>query len=104
LIANHLQPPFVDAEAEPHIHPLTEYVLGTWGDDETVFGRFAASTHHLQMYTGNIAASHRREADRARPFLSHPISAVRRWAEHEVALGEEQARQWTMRDEEQFLE
>jgi hypothetical protein len=103
-IANHLQPPFVDAEGKPHVDPLTEYVLGTWGEDETVFDRFAASTHNLQMYSGDIAAAHRKEAERAQPFLSHPISAVRRWAEHEVALGEEQARQWTMRNEEQFLE
>jgi hypothetical protein len=103
LIANHLQPPFLDNEGNPQIHPLTEYVLATWGDDQMVFGRFAASTHHLQMYSGDIASSHRKEAERARPFLSHPISAVRRWAEHEVASGEEQARQWAIRNEEQLL-
>src|SRR5262249_45541333 len=103
MIANHLQPPFVDNEGKPQVRPLTEYVLGTWGDDETVFGRFAASTHHLQMYSGDIASTHRKEADRAWPFLSHPIAAIRRWAEHEVALGEEQARQWAIRNEEQFL-
>jgi hypothetical protein len=104
VIANHLQPPVVDGEGSPYIHPLTEYVLATWGEDETVFGRFAASTHNLQMYSGDIAATHRKEAAKARPFLSHPISAIRRWAEREVAWGEEQAREWTMRTEEQFLE
>jgi hypothetical protein len=56
------------------------------------------------MYVGDIAATHRKEADRARPFLSHSILAIRRWAEDEVALGEQQARQWTIRNEEQFLE
>lgn len=102
-IANHLPPPSVNDEGKPQIHPLTEYVLATWGEDETVFGRFAASTHHLQMYAGDVASIRRREAESARPMLSHPIAAIRRWAEHEVALGEEQARQWTIRNEEQFL-
>ena len=68
-----------------------------------VFGRFAASTHQLQMYSGDIAATHRREAERARLFLSHSIRAVRRWAEREVELGEMQAREWTTRLEEQDL-
>jgi hypothetical protein len=102
-IANQLQPPSVSAEGKPQIHPLTEYVLANWGDDETVFVRFAASTHHLQMYSGDIARAHRSEAESARPLLLHPISAIRRWAEREVSMGEEQARQWTIRNEEQFL-
>jgi hypothetical protein len=104
MIANHLEPPSVDGNGKPKIHPLTEYVLKKWGDDEAVFGRFAASTHHLQMYTGDIASTYRKEADSARPLLSHPISAIRKWAEHEVALGEDQARQWTIETEEQFLQ
>jgi hypothetical protein len=103
-IANQLQPPSLDSEGRPHLSPLTAYVLERWGEDELVYNRFAASTHHLQMYFGDIAATHRKEADRARPFLSHPISAIRKWAEDEVALGEEQARQWTIRNEEQFLQ
>jgi hypothetical protein len=103
VIANHLQPPSLDGEGQIQLHALTEYVLANWGDDDVVFGRFAASTHHLQMYSGDIASTHRKEADRARPFLSHPIGAVRKWAEHEVALGEHQAREWTIRNEEQFL-
>jgi len=104
MIANHLQPPSVDADGKPQIDPLTEYVLAKWGDDEAVFGRFAASTHHLQMYSGDIASAHRREAENARPFLSHRIPAIRKWAGHEVTLGENQARQWTIQTEEQFLE
>lgn len=103
-IANYLEPPFLDKQSEPRVPLLTEYVLGTWGGDDVVFRRFAASTHHLQMYSGDIAALHRQEAERGRAFLSHPIAAVRRWAEAEVALGEEQARQWTIRTEEQFME
>ena len=104
MMANHLQPPSIDLEGNPQIHPLTSYILEKWGSDEAVFGRFAASTHHLQMYSGDIAAEHRREADRARPFLSHPIPAIQRWAEQEVALSEKQARQWDIRDEETFLQ
>ena len=103
VIAHHLQPPSVDAEGKPNVAALTAYVLENWGDDERVFGSFVTSTHHLQMYTGDIASAHRKEAERARPFLSHPIPAIRRWAEREVALGEEQARQWKIQMEEQFL-
>lgn len=104
VIANHLQPPSLDGEGRPQIHPITEHVLANWGDDEAVFERFAASTHQLQMYSGDIASIHRKEAECARRFLSHPISAIRKWAEYEVALGEEKARQWTIRHEEAFLE
>lgn len=103
-IASHLQPPVVDSEGNARVDPCTEYVLATWGEDEAVFGRFVASTHNLQMYSGDIAAMHRKEAARARSFLSHPISAIRRWAEREVAWGEDQARQWAIRMEEQALE
>jgi hypothetical protein len=103
-IANHLQAPSVDGEGKPQLHPLTEYVLAKWGDDEAVFSRFAASTHQLQMYSGDIASTHRKEAAAARPFLSHPIPAIRGWAEREVAMGEARAREWTVQTEEQFLE
>lgn len=54
MIANHLQPPFTNNEGKPHIHPLTEYLLATWGEDKTVFVRFAACTNHLQTYSGDI--------------------------------------------------
>ncbi len=103
MIANHLKPPSLDSEGKPQVHPLTDYVLSKWGNDKEVFGRFVASTHHLQMYSGDIAATHRKEADRARAFLSHPIPAVRTWAENEVELGERQAREWVTRVEEQGL-
>jgi len=103
VIAGHLPSPSLDAEGRPLIHSLTEFVLTTWGDDEEVFGRFAASTHHLQLYTGDMALAHRREAERARPMLTHPIRAIRRWAENEVVIGETQARQWDLRNEEQDI-
>ena len=98
LIANQLRPPSVDGK--PQVPPLTEFVLTNWGDDETVFGSFLASTHQLQMYSGDFAAARRKEADAARPFLSHPVAAIRKWAEYEVARGEQDARDWTTRIEE----
>lgn len=103
MIAHHLGPPSVDAEGKLNVPALTEYVLGNWGDDERVFRRFVAATHHLQMYMGDIASAHKKEAERARTFLSHPVPAIRRWAEHEVAVGEEQARRWKIQMEEQLL-
>ncbi len=102
-IAHHLEPPSVDGEGRPVVPPLTEFVLARWGHDERVFSRFAASTHHMQMYGGDIATTHKREAEHARPFLSHPIPAIRLWAEYEVARGERLARDWTIQMEEQFL-
>jgi hypothetical protein len=102
-IASELQPPSVDEEGRPTIHPLTAYVLATWGDDQVVFDRFVVSTHQFQLYSGDIASEHRKEAELARSFLSHPIAAIRRWAEREVALGEDQARQWRILHEEQFM-
>jgi hypothetical protein len=93
----------VDGQGKPQVPALTEYVLARWGDDDDVFGRFWASTHHLQMYSGDIAGEHKREADRGRAFLTHPLLAIRKWAENEVAVGEEQARQWTLRMEELSL-
>ena len=103
VLAHHLQPPSVDSEGSVTVPPLTEYVLRRWGDDETVFARFVASTHHARMFVGDIAATHRNEAQRARAFLSHPIPAIRSWAEQEVARGEALARNWTIQMEEQFL-
>jgi hypothetical protein len=102
-IASHLITPTVDSNGQAVVSPLTAFVLSRWGDDEEVFGRFTAATHHLQLYTGDMAANHRREAERARPLLSHPIAAIRRWAQHEVETGESQARHWELRNEEQDL-
>ncbi len=102
-IANHLQGPFLSADGKPQLSPVTEAVMSRWGADQTVFNRFVAATHHLQMYSGDIAAQHREEAARARPFLSHPIAAIRRWADYEIARGDEQARQWNITMEEQGL-
>jgi len=103
LIAGHLVSPTVDSGGREMLAPLTEFVLSRWGDDEEVFERFAASRHHLQLYTGDMAANHRQEAERAKPFLFHRISAIRRWAENEVDMGEKQARNWDIRNEEQGL-
>ena len=61
-IASHLEQPFLGGEGTPQVPSLTAYVLSKWGDDDIVFGRFAASTHHLQMYSGDIAAQHELEA------------------------------------------
>ncbi len=102
-VATFLLSPSVNASQEPTVHPLTEYVLTNWGDDESVFERFVVATHRFQMYSGDIAETHQTEADRARVFQTHSLSAIRRWADHEVVRGETQARLWRIRNEERFL-
>ena len=106
VIAHHLQPPSVDDTGTLRLHPLTEYVLTAWDDDEVVSRLFVASTHHLQMYGGDggdVASTHRREAETARPFFSHPLAGIRLWAQHEVDFGEAQALRWTILNEEDDL-
>lgn len=102
-ISTHLPTPSIDEHGEAKLNTITAFVLDRWGDDEVVFARFSTGTHNLQMYQGDIAASHDREAQFARKFLGHHIPAIRRWAEGEVAMAESQAKSWRIRDEERFL-
>jgi hypothetical protein len=99
-IASHLPPPFLDSDGKPALPPVTHLVLEHFGDDETTFGRFFAGVHDLQLYSGDIAATHRAEAQLARAFLSHPVKAVRAWAAGELRQAKRDAGEWQRRQEE----
>jgi hypothetical protein len=101
-IARHLPAPALDATGAPLLPPLTEFVLATFGDDERVFVEFLAGVHSLQTYMGDIASLHDHEALIASKFLTHPISAVRRWARIELEESRLQAERRRMRQEEQW--
>jgi hypothetical protein len=102
-IARHLPAPSLDGAGAPLLPPLTEFVLGTYGDDERVFVEFVAGLHSLQTYTGDIASIHDREASIATKFLTHLIPAVQRWARIELEDSRKQAEHWRRREEEQWL-
>lgn len=99
-IARHLPAPSLDEASAPLLPPLTEFALGTYGDDERVFVELIAGLHSMQMYTGDIASIHDREALIASKFLTHPIAAVQRWARIELEDSRKQAEQWRRREEE----
>ncbi|HEY1187464.1 MAG TPA: hypothetical protein VGE74_07385, partial [Gemmata sp.] len=100
-IARHLLPPALNEKGEPILPPLTGFVLSHFGNDEGVFSAFVAGTHSGQVYSGDIATEHLKEAAVARSFLAHPIPRVREWAEHEIQFANNQAAHWRQRDEEQ---
>src|SRR5580700_1777373 len=99
-LARHLQPPHLDREGRPIVPPLTAFVLDRFGDDEQVFEEFCAGTHSGQIYEGDIAAQHKREAEVARRFLAHPLRRVRDWALAEIASARGHAAVWRQFDEE----
>jgi hypothetical protein len=90
-IARHLPRPFLD-NGSPSLHPLTEYVLREFENDDRTFNEFCAGVHSFQMYAGDIAATKEREADMAKLFLAHPLRRVRDWAQLEIQEGLHHAR------------
>ncbi len=99
-LARHLPPPEISAAGVPTVPPLTEMVLSTFEADDKVFREFAAGTHSGQMYRGDIAEAHEKEAAVARQFLSHPLKRVRDWAVAEIQSAKRQAARWRQIDEE----
>jgi len=103
-IARHLPVPHLDLNGQPVVEPLTEFVLSKFGEDERVFSAFCAGIHSLQLYSGDIAAEHEREAAIARKFRDHPLEAIRKWAIAEEASSLWQAKQMRERNEEWRIE
>jgi hypothetical protein len=63
---------------------LTEFLLSTFEEDDRTFREFCAGVHSMQLYMGDIAAEHEREAEVARQFLDHPLRRIREWAVYEI--------------------
>jgi hypothetical protein len=99
-MARHLELPYLDDEGRPVVPPLTAFVLDRFADDEQVFREFCAGSHLGQIYSGNIAEQHDREASLARRFLNHPLRRIREWALSEIDSATRQSAYWRQRDEE----
>jgi hypothetical protein len=96
-IARHLPHPYVDADGQPAVPELTDWVLSRFEEDDRTFSEFCAGVHSLQVYMGNIAETHELEAHDARKFFNHKLRRIREWArvEHEGGLQNAQRmREW----------
>jgi hypothetical protein len=102
-IARHLPPPRLIGD-ELNVHPLTEYVLSHFEQDDRVFREFVAGVHSLEMYSGDIVGQHEREAEVARKFMDHPLRRIREWAVIEEEQALQQAAEWRQREEELGIE
>jgi len=103
-LARHLPVPYVDSDGKAIVPPLTEFVLETFEDDDQTFREFCAGVHGLQLYSGDIAAQHEKEAEVARKFLDHPLRRVREWAQIELESSLREAEEWHQIDEEMGLD
>ncbi|MGK7875257.1 MAG: hypothetical protein AB4426_18760 [Xenococcaceae cyanobacterium] len=100
IIARNLPLPYLDETGKPLVPPITEFVLSEFEDDESTFREFCRGSHHLQIYSGDIASQEEKEAEIAKGFLNHPLRRVREWAEYEISSSKQQAKYWRQMDEE----
>jgi hypothetical protein len=98
-LARHMPGPFVGSDG-PNLNPVTRHILEKFGDDDTVFSRWAAGLSNGQVFTGSIADYTERRAALAEPFLDFPIEAVRRWARGQVEYAEEYVPKFRISEEE----
>ncbi len=87
-VARHLPGPSLDSEGNPILHPLTEFVLSGFEEDDRTFREFCAGVHSLQMYVGSYASARQKEAEVAEKFFGHRLRRIREWArmEYDAAL------------------
>jgi hypothetical protein len=102
-IARHLPSPYLSPDGAPIVPELTEFVLEEYESDDEILRNFCAGLHSLQLYSGDIAAAHEKEAAIARRFLTHRLPRVRQWAEQEIRSAEETARHMRRIQEERLL-
>lgn len=86
-----------------HVVPgLTRMVLSRFGDDDRTVRAFCRRGI-IRVYSGDIASAHDADAAAARPFVTHAIPAIRRWARQEVAARTAEASDWRRDDEEERI-
>jgi hypothetical protein len=101
LVARYLTRPFI-GDRGPDLHPVTKYVLERFGDDERVFASWVSGMTHGQAFAGSVADWVEKRAEQAEPFLTYPLSAVRRWAEGEILFASNNADDFRQREEEAY--
>ena len=102
-IARHLAPPYLTKKGEPVVPPLTEFVLRHFEDNDRVFKEFCAGVHSFEIYSGDIEAQHKKEAEIARKFLGHSLKRIREWAQNEEKSALYMARMSKQEEEEFFI-
>ncbi|MGO8671504.1 MAG: hypothetical protein ACLQVD_09105 [Capsulimonadaceae bacterium] len=102
-IIRHAPPPRIGADQQPVVPELTASILNEFENDDQTFQEFLAGIHNMQMYEGDIAGLHEREADLARKFLNHPLKRIREWAQIEEKQSLEEAKRWRQYEEEMAL-
>jgi hypothetical protein len=103
-IACHLPTPYIGSDDVPIVPKSTERVLAKFGNDKVVFSRFISGVHPFEIWRGDRTGELRREAAAARRFLSHPVEAIRKWADLEALDRERLAEAEHREHEERFLE
>ncbi len=103
-LANHLPAPYVSDNGDAIVPNITQFILDNYGDDDRVFNQFALGMHSFQLYSGDIASQHDREAEIARTFLSHPSERIRKWAQMEEENAISEAKRWRQFEEERQLD
>jgi hypothetical protein len=101
LLARHVPAPFTGTNG-PDLNPLTRHILQNYGNDEIVFSGWIAGINSGGAFAGSIADHMERRAAVARPFLTFPIEAVRRWAQAEVTFAERNVEGLRLEEEELF--
>ncbi|HET9285364.1 MAG TPA: hypothetical protein VFR24_25715 [Candidatus Angelobacter sp.] len=99
-IARHVPRPFLNAEGKPSLHPLTEFLLTRFEDDDLTFNEFCAGVHSFQLYVGDLAAHREAEAKFAEAFFNHPLRRIREWAQREWQIGRAEAELHRMEQDE----
>jgi hypothetical protein len=87
-LARSLPAPFLDEQKKPVVPEITLTVLRRFGNTREVFHEFCIGLHSFQMYSGDIAGEHKREAEIAKAFLDHEDPLIRRWAQQEISYSE----------------
>jgi len=106
IVAPQMSAPHMDAEGNAVVPPLTAFILDTFENDDRVFLNFCAGGggHNGQMYRGDIAGQHEKEAELAEKFRTHSLRRIREWAEQEEGWARRSAQRWREHDEEEFDE
>ncbi len=97
-IARHLPEPVL-TDGVPVVPDLTTFVLDRFEQNERVYREFCAGIS-TRDYSGDIARQIEREAEEARPFLSHQLLRIREWAQYQISHSKQQAAYWRALDEE----
>ncbi|MGB3512807.1 MAG: hypothetical protein WBA93_27040 [Microcoleaceae cyanobacterium] len=99
-IAEQLPIPYINQDGKAVVPPLTEFVFSEFKDDDETFQKFCYSSHNLQVYSGDIKAHKKKEAEDAKKFLNHPLRRIKEWALYEIDNSKQEAEYWHQIDNE----